>query len=203
MNKLLIHPVFRYITAVILLLLSYQTYAHTGVGATHGFLAGISHPLSGLDHLLAMIAVGLWAAQLGGRAIWWVPCAFVGTMILGGILAFAIDVVPSNAIEMGITFSVLLFGLLVAARVKLSLTVSCFTVGIFALFHGYAHGVEMPQDAGGLSYSLGFALVTACLHLVGIGVGLLLSRAETHLFTRSSQFVGGIIAVAGGALFIL
>lgn len=112
--------------------------AHTGAGTTHGFWAGVYHPLSGLDHLLAMLTVGLWAAQRGGKALWWVPAAFVLTMIAGGALTQVTDRVPGQAVEFGITASVLALGLLVAARVRLPLLPSCLLVGLFALFHGYA-----------------------------------------------------------------
>ncbi|ACY85971.1 HupE/UreJ family protein [Edwardsiella piscicida] len=177
--------------------------AHTGAGATHGFWAGIYHPLSGLDHLLAMLTVGLWAAQRGGKARWRVPAAFVLTMIAGGALALVTDRVPGQTVEFGITASVLVMGLLVAARVRLPLLPSCLLVGLFALFHGYAHGMEMPADASGLSYSLGFALVTALLHGAGLTLGLLFGRIERRGVHYLTPLTGGMVAVAGGALFLL
>ncbi|ACR70630.1 hydrogenase [Edwardsiella ictaluri] len=188
---------------LLLLCAATPTLAHTGVGATHGFWAGAYHPLSGLDHLLAMLTVGLWAAQRGGKALWGIPAAFVLTMIVGGALALVFNRVPGQAIEFGITASVLVLGLLVAARVRLPLLPSCLLVGLFALFHGYAHGMEMPADADGLSYGLGFALVTALLHGAGLTLGLLFGYIERRGVHYLTPLTGGMVAVAGGALFLL
>lgn len=186
-----------------MLCFAFPALAHTGVGATHGFWAGAYHPLSGIDHLLAMLTVGLWAAQRGGKALWQVPTAFVLTMLAGGALAFATDVIPDHAIEWGIMASVLVLGILVAARVRLPVLPSCLIVGLFALFHGYAHGAEMPADASGLSYCLGFAIVTASLHGAGIALGLLMGRLEQRGLSYMTPVAGGVVAAAGGALFLL
>ena len=123
-----------------------------------------------------MVAVGLWAAQLGGRARWLVPASFVGVMTLGGALGMAGAGLPLA--ERGIAASVLILGVLIAATVRLPLAASAALVGIFALCHGHAHGIEMPGTAAGLSYALGFAGCTALLHALGLGLGLLLQRAQ-------------------------
>jgi urease accessory protein len=146
--------------------------AHTGIGPTNSFSAGFMHPLSGLDHLTVMVAVGLWAALKGGKALWAWPLAFVGVMLVGGALGMAH--VPVPFVEQGILASVVALGLLVAAAADLPVGVGAAIIGAFALLHGHAHGTEIPQSAGGLEYAAGFALATASLHLVGIGAGLTL-----------------------------
>ncbi len=164
-------------------------HAHPGhavSGLTHGF----SHPLSGLDHLLAMLAVGLWAGQLGGRARWQVPAAFLGVMILGGMLGMVGVSIP--ALEQGILTSVLVLGVLIAAAVRLPAEGSVAIVSAFALFHGIAHGGEMPGGVSGLGYAGGFALATALLHLVGLGLGLIAVEVRQ---TRYVRFAGGAIAI--------
>lgn len=170
-------------------------HAHTGAGSTHGFVHGLEHPIFGLDHLLAMIAVGLWAAQTGGRALWAVPATFVGVMALGGALGMAGVAVPF--IEPGILTSVLLLGLLIAFAVRLPLAASMALVAVFAVFHGTAHGAEMPTDASGLAYATGFLLATAALHAAGIALGFGIKRATPAPLTR---FAGAAIAVAGAWL---
>lgn len=140
-------------------------YAHTGLGSS-GFLHGLSHPFSGLDHVCAMLAVGVWATQLGGRAIWAVPLTFVGVMALGGALPGLGLALPF--VEQGVVLSVLLLGVLIAGAVRLPLWLGSALVGLFALCHGQAHGVEMPSFASGMTYAAGFVLATAGLHLLGI-----------------------------------
>ena len=171
-------------------------HAHTGLGDTHGFTHGFEHPLFGLDHLLAMIAVGLWAAQAGGRALWAVPLTFVSVMALGGALGIA--GVPVPLVEQGIATSVLLLGLLIALAVRLPLGFSIPLVGLFATFHGTAHGAEMPSDASGLAYAAGFILATAALHGVGIGLGIAIQRHTPAAVLRAT---GAAIAVAGFTFF--
>jgi urease accessory protein len=167
--------------------------AHPGIpGHTHGFANGLAHPLTGLDHICAMVAVGLWAAQRGGRALWLVPSVFVSVMILGGALGMA--AVPVPFVEPGIAASVLVLGVLIAAAVRLPLPVSALLVGVFAICHGYAHGAEMPDSASGLAYGLGFVLATASLHLSGIGLGLLARRFASVWLVR---YAGGAIAACG------
>ena len=166
--------------------------AHTGVGETAGFAHGFFHPVGGLDHMLAMVAVGLWAAQIGGRALWVVPCTFVGVMILGGVLGFI--GVPVPFIEEGITVSVLILGILIASAFRLPLLYSALVVGFFAVFHGHAHGAEMPAAIGAGSYTAGFALATAMLHAAGMGWGLFMRKANLPTLTR---FAGGAVALGG------
>jgi urease accessory protein len=128
------------------------------------------HPLSGLDHMTVMIAVGLWAALKGGRAIWAWPAAFVGVMLGGAALGMAH--VPVPFVEPGILASVVALGLLVALAVDLPVSAGVAIIGLFALFHGHAHGTEVPENAGGLEYMAGFAVATVMLHAVGIAAGL-------------------------------
>ena len=169
--------------------------AHPGHGGG-GFADGFAHPLHGLDHLLAMLAVGLWAAQLGGRARWAVPAAFVGAMAVGGALGMAGAGLPLA--EQGIAASVLILGLLIAAAVRLPLVAGAALVGIFALCHGYAHGAEMPETAAGAVYALGFAGATALLHGCGFGLGVLLQRAAKAEWLRA----GGVAISAVGVLLL-
>jgi urease accessory protein len=169
-----------------------SAFAHTGVGPAHDLLHGLEHPLTGLDHILAMFAVGLWAAQRGGRAIWFVPLTFVLVMTLGGALGMSGISLPF--VEQGIVLSVVILGVLVAAAVRLPLPVSAGIVGLFALVHGYAHGTEIPPAASGLSYALGFAVATALLHAAGISFGLLMQRVRTSQLVR---YAGVAIAVCG------
>jgi len=164
--------------------------AHTGNHLASGFAGGLAHPFLGLDHLLAMIAVGLWAAQQGGRALWAVPAAFVGTMLLGGVLGMSSMALPH--VETGVAASVLLLGLLIATRRQWSVPAGMAIAAVFAVFHGYAHGLEMPQAASPALYGLGFVLATACLHAVGIG-GSLLGR-------YAMQAAGVGIAASGLAM---
>ena len=167
--------------------------AHPGFpGHTHGFANGLAHPLTGLDHICAMVAVGLWAAQRGGRALWLVPSVFVSVMVLGAVMGMAS--VPVPFVEPGIVASVLVLGVLITAAVRLPLLASALLVGVFALFHGYAHGAEMPGSASGLAYGLGFVAATASLHLLGIGLGLFAQRFAS---ARMVRYAGGAIAVCG------
>ena len=134
------------------------------------FAAGFMHPLSGLDHMTVMIAVGLWAVLKGGKAIWAWPLAFVGVMLAGGALGML--QVPLPFVEPGILASVVALGLLVALAVELPVSAGVAVIGLFALLHGHAHGTEVPENAGGLEYMAGFALATALLHAVGIAAAL-------------------------------
>jgi urease accessory protein len=149
----------------------------------------------GLDHVCAMVAVGLWAAQRGGRAVWAVPATFVLVMALGGVLGAA--GVPVPLVEPGIVGSVLILGLLIAAAVRLPVVASALIVGLFAVFHGYAHGAEMPASSPGLAYGAGFMLVTAALHLGGIGLAMLMAKIGSE---RVVRYAGGAIAACGVVL---
>jgi urease accessory protein len=167
--------------------------AHPGIpGHAHGFSGGLTHPLSGLDHILAMIAVGLWAAQRGGRALWAVPLTFVSVMALGGLLGMTGGLLPFAGI--GIAASVLILGILIAACIRLPLPESVFVIGLFALFHGFAHGAEMPSAVSGLDYGTGFLLATAGLHFCGISLGLV---AKQRCSMRLVRYAGIAIAACG------
>jgi urease accessory protein len=173
-----------------LLLLPNLASAHILPGTSHGFTQGLMHPWSGWDHLLAMFAVGLWAAQHRGRAIWQIPVAFVGVMVLGGILGVSGAYMPG--VEAAIAISVLTLGGLIATKTSFAPTLSMMVVGAFALFHGYAHGHEMPASAGALPFSIGFVISTVILHGLGIVAGLGLRNQP-----RALRFAGATIAACG------
>jgi urease accessory protein len=183
----------RALPLALIFLLPTLAQAHPGMpGHSHGFENGLLHPLTGLDHICAMVAVGLWAAQRGGRVLWLVPTTFISVMILGGILGMGGAQIPF--VEQGIAASVLVLGIFIAAAVRLPLAASMAVVGLFALFHGYAHGAEMPATASGLNYGIGFVAATASLHLCGIGLGLAAQRFASAQFVR---YLGGAIAACG------
>jgi len=150
----------------VLLLAASPAFAHVGIGETSGFAAGFGHPLAGLDHITVMIAVGLWAALKGGRALWVWPATFVGVMLVGGTLGMAHVAVPF--VEPGILASVVALGLLVALAVDLPVWTGALIIGAFAVLHGHAHGTEVPATASGIEYMAGFAFATALLHGVRI-----------------------------------
>jgi urease accessory protein len=177
----------RTIVLITLCLFAGSASAHPGHHLAAGFTGGLAHPFLGLDHLLAMIAIGLWAAQQGGRALWAVPAAFVGTMILGGGLAMSGFSLPY--VETGIAASVLVLGLLIATRRQWPVAAGVAIATVFAIFHGYAHGLEMPQAASSAMYALGFVLATVFLHGVGIA-GNLIGR-------YAMQLAGAAIAATG------
>jgi len=198
MSRLSRHLLRTLVPAAAAALLPSLAFAHTGVGATHGFAHGFAHPLGGLDHLLAMLTVGLFAAQLGGRAIWAVPASFVALMAAGGALGVSGVDVPF--VELGIGLSVAVLGAGVAFGLKAPLAVAMGMAGFFAIFHGHAHGTEMPLDASGLAYGLGFLSATAVLHLAGLGLGRTIGRfGETH-GAKVVRGAGAAVAVAGLAL---
>jgi urease accessory protein len=170
-------------------------FAHLDPAEHGSLLAGFTHPLSGLDHILVMVTVGLWAAQIGGRALWVIPAAFVGTMAFGFALAMAGVHLPF--VEPAILASVVALGLLVAMAVRMETVACAAVVGVFALFHGYAHGGELGA-AGALPFSTGFVIATALLHVAGIGLGLGISRLPSGRVI--SRILGGLTAFAGLAL---
>lgn len=172
--------------------------AHTGVGDTSGFSHGFVHPLTGIDHLLAMMMVGVFAWQLGGRALWLVPLTFVLVMAIGG--AFGVAGVSIPFVETGIALSVIVLGAAVAFRLSMPVAIAVALVGLFAVFHGHAHGEEMPENAAGLAYGLGFMLATAALHLAGIGLGFLIGQIADERGPAVVRITGGVVAVAGLAL---
>lgn len=169
--------------------------AHILPGTAHGFHAGFVHPLTGWDHLLAMFAVGLWAAQCGRRRLWLIPLSFIGAMLLGGILGVTGAYMPGA--ELAIAISVLALGVLVATKTRFTPSLSMAVVGLFALFHGYAHGHEMPVAASALPFSIGFILATALLHGVGILAGLGFQRRPNIL-----RWTGAAIAVSSVCFFV-
>jgi urease accessory protein len=173
-------------------------FAHTGVGSTSGFVHGFAHPITGLDHVLAMVMVGMFACQLGGRALWLVPATFLGVMALGGMLGVAGIGVPF--VEAGIALSVIVLGAVVALHIQAPTALAMAVVGLFAVFHGHAHGTEMPETAAGAAYGLGFLLATTLLHAAGVGLGVLLGRTAERKGMLVTRAAGAAAAVAGVAL---
>jgi urease accessory protein len=181
--------------AAVLMLAPTTAFAHTGAGYAHGFADGLAHPLGGLDHILAMVTVGILAWQLGGRAIWLVPASFVSLMAIGGTFGIAGEPLPW--VELGIAASVIVLGAMVALRVKAPLAMAMGIVGLFAIFHGYAHGTGMPLDASGGAYAAGFMPATALLHVAGIALGFLIGRIGDAYGRLAYQLGGGLVALAG------
>lgn len=170
-------------------------FAHLNPGEHGSFAAGFSHPLFGLDHILAMVGVGLWAALLGGRAIWAVPVAFVVTMMLGFGVAMADVGLPF--VEPVIAASVVVLGLLALVALQAPTSIAMALVGFFALFHGYAHGGELGE-AGAWPFLAGFAIATALLHALGVGIGLGFSRITGMTTGRwITRGLGGLTAMGG------
>ncbi|MEP7217493.1 MAG: HupE/UreJ family protein [Bacteroidota bacterium] len=172
-------------------------HAHPLPGGHGGFLGGAAHPLQGLDHILAMIAVGIWAGQAGGKARWYLPLSFVAVMMLGGLLGVAGITIPM--VEPGIIGSVLVLGVLIAAAVRMPLPAAMAIVGLMALFHGHAHGTEMPAGTSGVLYGGGFLLSTALLHLAGIGMTAVMARVARPVAVR----LAGAAVIAGAAVLIV
>ncbi|ARQ62469.1 UNVERIFIED_ORG: urease accessory protein [Rhizobium etli] len=169
--------------------------AHPAVGEAAGFSHGFAHPLSGLDHVLAMVMVGVLAFQLGGRALWLLPATFIMVMAIGGALGVAGVNVPF--VEIGIAFSVIVLGTVVALNVRAPLAAALGMVGFFAIFHGHAHGAEMPEDAAGAAYAAGFMIATALLHVAGLSLGYVISRAGERQGVFVTRAAGGIATIAG------
>lgn len=170
--------------------------AHVQQGMSTSFLTGLSHPWSGLDHVLAMIAVGLWGAQLGNPAIWVLPITFPLVMAFGAMLGLL--GLPVPGIEIGIATSAIVLGMMVLGEARPKLAVAAVLVGMFAIFHGHAHGTELPADQSGQLYSIGFVLATGCLHGVGILIGLIHRWPAGRIVLRCS----GAIISAMGAYFL-
>jgi urease accessory protein len=170
-------------------------FAHTGVGDTTGVLHGFLHPISGIDHMLAMVAVGLFAALLGGRALWLVPLSFVTMMAIGGSLGMAAINLPF--VEIGVGLSVVALGAAVALRLNMPTAAAMAFVGFFAIFHGHAHGAEMPDTGSGFSYGAGFVLATALLHVCGIGLGLCLGTLADIRVRHVTRVAGIAMTLAG------
>lgn len=174
-------------------------FAHAGHDGGHNFVQGFMHPLGGLDHVLAMVAVGVIAVQLGGRALWALPLSFVATMAIAGLFGMAGLVLPG--VEAGIALSVIVLGAVISLRARLPVIVAAVMVAVFAIFHGYAHGLEMFSADAGVAFGVGFVSSTALLHLAGIGLGLLMGRFATSIGHRISQAGGGALVLAGAVLF--
>ncbi len=170
--------------------------AHPGHEAS-SFSSGLAHPLLGLDHLIAMVAVGLWSVQLGGRTLWLLPGAFVAAMTAGGMLGMSGTPLPF--VEQGILASIFVLGLLIAMAARLGLGASIALVSLIAVFHGHAHGAEAPVNASGLTYALGFALSTAALHASGVLAGLGLREAAQTAWIRAA----GVAVIAVGLVTVL
>ncbi|MEN8693075.1 MAG: HupE/UreJ family protein [Desulfobacterales bacterium] len=186
-------------TPMVLLLLvlsAAPALAHVQEGQAQGFLTGLHHPISGLDHVLAMIAVGLWGAQLGAPAVWMLPVAFPMMMAFGGFLGL-LDI-PLPGVEIGIALSALLLGFMIAREAKPSLMVSVVIVAFFAIFHGHAHGTELPPGQSGMLYSLGFVVSTGCLHGIGITIGLIHKWRAGRILLR----ISGAAVALGGVFFL-
>ncbi|WP_022962446.1 HupE/UreJ family protein [Halopseudomonas pelagia] len=172
-------------------------HAHPGHENVSGLMSGLGHPLFGLDHLLAMLAVGLWGAQLGGKARWMLPLLFVGVMLVGGALAMLGLSVPG--VEPGIVASVVVLGLFLLWARQVPLAISAALVSIFALFHGVAHGAEMPLQASAMTYALGFAVATAGLHMVGLLAGAWLQQRSWPVVSRVMGAVIGAVGISMAA----
>ena len=181
---------------MVIALLAVPAAAHEQQGQAAGFLAGLAHPVSGLDHVLAMVAVGLWGAQLGAPAIWVLPIAFPLVMATGAMLGFL--GVPVPGIEVGIAASGIVLGSLVMLEARLPLAVAASLVGVFAIFHGHAHGTELPPQQSALLYSMGFVIMTGCLHAAGIGIG----AAHRWPWGRALLRAAGAIVATGGVWFM-
>jgi urease accessory protein len=190
-----LRPARRYLHALLLPLVPGLALAHEGASLPYGsFLGGLLHPVLGPDHFLAMVSVGILSAQMGGRAIWTVPATFVAVMALGGLAGWL--GLPLTSIEAGIAFSVLALGAAIAAERRIPVVVAMVFVGTFAVFHGYAHGAEMPEVATPVSYALGFISGTAGLHLAGVVIGDIAQHyAAGKVMLRAA---GGVIAAVGG-----
>jgi urease accessory protein len=172
--------------------LTTPAFAHTAPGQAQGFVTGFLHPLSGLDHILAMVAVGIWGAQLRRPAIWILPVAFPLVMSFGGLLGIRGVLLPG--VEIGVAASAVVLGIVIALELRPPLWVAALIVSAFAIFHGHAHGTELPKAASPFTYALGFVLATGLLHVSGILIGLVdLLPAGSRLLRTA----GGLIATTG------
>jgi urease accessory protein len=187
---------FASIVAGCLLLIPLAAMAHVEGAAADGFLSGLRHPVSGLDHVLAMVAVGVWGAQLGRPAIWLLPVVFPLLMALGGFAGLMDWSLP--AIEVGIALSAVVLGALILGQVRLPLAIAVLIVAFFAVFHGHAHGTAMGSDVNAMLYSIGFVIVTGLLHAAGIALGLIHRWDTGRVILRAA----GSVVLAGGLFFL-
>lgn len=183
--------------ALLATLVGTAAFAHPGDHSDLGFASGFAHPFAGLDHLLAMVAVGLWASQLGGRALWLLPLTFPAVMAAGA--ALGMGGAALSWVEIGITGSVLVLGSAVALAHRLTFAVSLPLIVLFGLLHGYAHGVELPALPSALGYCAGFVAATLMLHLAGLAVGFAANRLPVRFAARTA---GGAIAAVGAVLLV-
>jgi urease accessory protein len=179
------------------MLIPTAAFAHTGVGEAHGFVSGFAHPLGGLDHILAMVTVGIFAWQLGGRALWLVPGSFVLAMAAGATLGMA--GIPLPFVEFVVAASVIVLGAVVAFARGAPIAIAMGIVALFAIFHGHAHGSEMPLDAAGGAYAAGFMLATALLHAAGIALGCAIGRVADG---RAGYQLGGALVALSGLVLL-
>lgn len=197
MNRARRQPAFPCgLALALLVVLAAPVWAHEQQGQAAGFVTGLLHPVSGLDHVLAMVAVGLWGAQLGSPAIWLLPIAFPLVMAFGGLLGLLGVDLPG--VEVGIALSAVGLGLAVLTEARPALGLALGAVAVFALFHGHAHGAELPAGASAIAYSIGFVAATGLLHLTGIGIGSLNRWTAGALVLRGA---GALVAI-GGAAFL-
>ena len=178
------------------LLFSPAAWAHVEAGQAWGFLSGLAHPVSGFDHVLAMIAVGLWGAQLGAPAIWLLPVAFPMMMAVGGLLGLL--GIPLGGVEIGIAVSSVVLGALILGEVQMPVIGALLVVAFFAVFHGHAHGTELAPGQNAMLYSLGFVIATGTLHAIGIGIGTI----HRWDFGRMALRGAGSLVIAGGLVFL-
>ena len=183
--------------ALALALAAVPAEAHIRQGEAGGFLSGLDHPVSGLDHIIAMVAVGLWGAQLGAPAIWLLPVTFPMVMAFGGFLGLI--GVPLPGVEIGIALSGVLLGAVVLLEFKAPLWIAAALVGVFGLYHGHAHGAELPPGEDGLLYSLGFVLATGALHATGIAIG----TVHRWRWGRTALRLAGAGISLGGVAFLV
>lgn len=176
-----------------------NVYAHVETGVAGGLSSGIMHPITGLDHLIAMVAVGIWGAQLGRPAIWILPITFPMVMALGGLLGLSGLPISGTLVEIGIALSAVTLGMLVALRLQIPIWGAAVIVGVFALCHGHAHGTELPSAANALAYGVGFVIATGLLHLCGILLGEL-NRFPTG--DKVIRVIGAVIAVLGSTFLL-
>ncbi len=194
MTKAMRHMLFFvfFLVSAAYLLWATSAYAHVDRGEAAGFFTGLQHPWSGLDHILAMIAVGLWGAQLGNPALWVLPVTFPMVMSFGAMMGLL--GIPVPGVEIGIAVSAIVLGTMVLGEVRPKLVIAAVLVGIFAIFHGHAHGTELPLGQSGLLYSMGFVIATGVLHGIGIAIGLIHHWPFGRIVLRCT---GCFIAVMG------
>jgi urease accessory protein len=188
---------FTFWTMVVTVFFPYSAWAHVSSGEAGGFLTGLQHPVSGLDHVVAMLAVGLWGAQLGAPAMWILPVVFPMMMAMGGTLGLM--GVPLPGVEVGIAVSAVVLGFMVLKEARVKLQFAMVIVAFFAVFHGHAHGTELPAGQSGLLYSMGFVAATGCLHGIGITIGLIHRWQMGRLALRGA----GSIVCAAGIYFLM